>query len=412
MSLESYTIKDIEKVITGIDGKKIIKADFARLTAPGENYLSLVLSVDILVEDEAGRRETIKAVAKRLPLVEMKFNFNGLAMKNEIQFYSELVPLFIKFAREYGIFTDYYPKYLGSRLSLDGEKTEADSESVLLVENLLPQGYKNEDRLIGFDLERAKAVLKALAQFHGIPLAIKFKNPEIFEVIKKMIDRQPFSMSSNDGPKDVGPPEHLTFENAVKIPACAPYIKNIKKLQENLLPMEERFVGGGKEPWSTLIHNDFWVNNMLIKSSEEASSKYLVKLLDFQACTYSSFARDVVFFLLVSVNDEVQRKHFDDLLRYYFDELTTLLAKINVPGLKLSYEEYLEEIDRVATKYEVSHALFFCNIIFAAKGSQKDHLIGEVDMFDQMKEIMQNLGERQKEKTGLVVELCVKRKWM
>ncbi|XP_066257295.1 uncharacterized protein [Euwallacea similis] len=408
MSLEGYAIKDIEKVIIGIDGRKVTKVDIARLSAPGENYLSLVFSVDILVEDRAGRRETIKAVAKRLPLVEMKFNMSAMMMKNEIKFYSKIEPLLREFAKEYEFNTDYYPKYLGSRLSLDPEETEPDAETVLFIKNLLPEGYINEDRHIGFDLEAAKAILKTLARFHGIPLAMKFKNPEFFEVIKKTLEHPNFSGPPKNGPpEDAVDPDDLMWENIVKIPACQPYVSNLKKLQENLLPMPERFIGGGKEPWNTVSHNDFWVNNMLIKVPG-----YLVKLLDFQGCSYSSFARDLVFFLLTSVRDEIQQTHFDDLLRYYYDELTAVLVKIHVPKLKFSYEEYLEEVNRVATKLEVSHALTFCNVIFAVKGAQKDHLTGEVDMFEKMKEMMNNMGERQKEKIGLVVKLCVRRGWL
>ncbi|XP_066257351.1 uncharacterized protein [Euwallacea similis] len=413
MALEGYTIKDIEKVITGINGKKAIQVDIARLTAPGENYISLVFGVDILVEDEEGTRETIKAVAKRLPLADMKDGMSVMSMKNEIKFYSDLVPLLTEFAAKYGIATDYYPRYLGSRLSLDSEKTEPDSESVLLIENLLPQGYFNEDRFTGFDLAAAKAILKALAQFHGIPLAIKFKNPELFEVVKQMLDRSPFPEPPEDGPhEDAGPPDKLMFESILKIPAFEPYVGNIQKLRENLPPAEERFGRKGKEPWNTLSHNDFWINNMLIKVPGEDSSKHMVKLLDFQMCSYSPYAKDLVFFLLTSVRDDVQRKHFDDLLRYYYKELTALLTKIDVPELKLSYEEYMEEIKLVATKFEISHSLFFCNIIFAAKESLKDHLTGEVDVFDQINSMMSNLGERQIEKIELVLKLCVEKGWI
>ncbi|XP_066154575.1 uncharacterized protein [Euwallacea fornicatus] len=413
MALEGYTIKDIEKVITGIDGKKAIQVDISRLTAPGENYVSLVFGVDILVEDEGGTRETIKAVAKRLPLVEIKGGMSIIPMKQEIKFYCELLPLLNEFATKYGITTDYYPRHLGSRLSLDPTKTEPDSESILLVENLLPQGYFNEDRFTGFDLEAAKAILKVLAQFHGIPLAIKFKNPELFEVIKKIIDYPPFPGPPEDGSREgEGPPEKLLFEGMLKVPALEPYMQKVKKLQENLPPIKERFHGKGEEPWNTLSHNDFWVNNMLIKLPGKDSPRHLVKLLDFQMCSYSSFAKDLVFFLLTSVRDDVQRKHLDDLLRYYYEELTALLAKIDVPELKFSYDEYMEEITLVAKKFEIFHSLFFCNIIFAARGSQKDHLTGEVDVFDQLNAMMSNLGERQAEKIGLVLELCVGKGWM
>lgn len=49
MSSEGYSIRDLGSIITGIDGE-IKNAKISRLSAPGENFISLVLSVDIQME--------------------------------------------------------------------------------------------------------------------------------------------------------------------------------------------------------------------------------------------------------------------------------------------------------------------------------------------------------------------------
>lgn len=144
MALDNYSIRDIETVLQPhLGGSKVTKVNLSRLTAPGENYLSLVFRVDVEVVNENGKSETVSAVAKRLPLFGDKkpeMDFNAVAMKNEIKWYSDVIPIYKEFARDYNIDSNYFPDYLGSRLSLNAASKDADSESVLLVRNLYPEG--------------------------------------------------------------------------------------------------------------------------------------------------------------------------------------------------------------------------------------------------------------------------------
>lgn len=142
-----YTIPGIDQVVQPyINGGKIVKVDLSRLTAPGENYISLVFRADFELESKNGETsEKISAVAKRLPTAPLKgkFNYHAMSMKIEIEWYSKIVPLFKSFAKEYGLDCDYFPTYLGSRLSQDLDSQQPDSEAVLLVKNLLPEGRKS-----------------------------------------------------------------------------------------------------------------------------------------------------------------------------------------------------------------------------------------------------------------------------
>lgn len=138
MASTDFSIKDIEKVVT-FDGK-IKQVEITRLTAPGENYLGLVLKVDFEVEKN-GHSRVISSVAKCMP------KSNAIPpmilahhMRNEIAWYTEIVPLLKDFAEENKIDLNIYPKFYGSRYSLDPEKKEPDEESVLLMENLIPEG--------------------------------------------------------------------------------------------------------------------------------------------------------------------------------------------------------------------------------------------------------------------------------
>lgn len=174
-------------------------------------------------------------------------------------------------------------------------------------------------------------LLKALAAFHAGPLALKFKKPDVFKQLKEYLDstRPPHPPGGHEGPGGSEapggpggppkgppgapkyPPHKLVLEQMLTIPQCQPHLAKIEELRTrpSLSPFEQ---GPIREPWSTIVHNDFWVNNVMLKRDE---GKVQVKIVDFQMCSYGSYAKDLVFFLLSSVQDNVQRSNLDELLR-------------------------------------------------------------------------------------------------
>ncbi|XP_030767106.1 uncharacterized protein LOC115890895 [Sitophilus oryzae] len=411
-----YSIKDIDKIVH-LDGD-IKKVEVTRLTAPGENYLSLVLRVDIEVEKN-GQRHIVNAVAKRLPLGKSSMGpeLHKFSMKNEIKFYVEILPILTKFSSEYGVdCRQLYPKYYGSRLSLDPTQTEADEESVLLLENLIPEGYENEDRFIGFDYPASKAILKELALFHAIPIALRIKHPEQFKVVKEYLNTphpHPFGKGPPGGENKNGPPEgqkgpgHALLNALQKIPECSPFIPRLEPhMTKHMGPPAFR---PGVEPWATMSHNDFWVNNIMIKPQPDKEP--LVKLVDFQGCKYQSFANDVVFFLLTSIRNDVHKAHFDDLLRYYYDEFTKLLKQLE-SNLELTYDQYLKELETAAKESETKHAIGFSTIVFGEKNSSVDVAVEDVDFFAMISKKTENMNEFRKAKLIHIVPEVCKRNWI
>lgn len=98
------------------------------------------------------------------------------------------------------------------------------------------------------------------------------------------------------------------------LPEFQSFKAQLQKLQDNKISHIERFEGGGLEPYNTVVHSDFWSNNIMVTKPLE-NDPVKVKILDFQACQYSSFVRDVTFFMLTSLSDDVLKEHLDYLLR-------------------------------------------------------------------------------------------------
>lgn len=188
-------------------------------------------------------------------------------------------------------------------------------------------GYVNEDRHVGFDLEAAKTTLKTLAALHATVLGMKFKKPKQFDVIKSYLEHTapklppgvpppggpPSKGSPHGGPPPGSPPDDLILQKLIDLPSCQAYKKHVERLIDNMVPMIQSTRGAGLEPWSTVSHTDFWGNNIMVAKSKD--KPVAVKFLDFQMYQYSSFARDVGFFMLTSLKDEMLKNHFEQLLR-------------------------------------------------------------------------------------------------
>ncbi|XP_050511295.1 uncharacterized protein LOC126887688 [Diabrotica virgifera virgifera] len=165
--------------------KKIIKTDTSSLVPEGENYGGEMVKLNLVVQDEnSNQSEEIHVVVKKIPPSEIYqeiFNIQH-TFRAEINFYEKLVPLFQNFQRENNVqdVLDCFAKFYGSRLNLNGSE-EVDLDAAIVFENLSIAGFRNIDRLTGFNFEETQLLLKYLAQLHAVPLAIKIRNPELFK---------------------------------------------------------------------------------------------------------------------------------------------------------------------------------------------------------------------------------------
>lgn len=168
---------------------------------------------------------------------------------------------------------------------------------------------------MGFTLEAAKSILKSLAAFHATGFGIKFKQPENFKILEEFFEGakfQPPPVQPDGPPPEV--PEDLLLEKLITLPDFEHYKSQLQYRKDHQSPMMERILGGGLEPWNTVSHGDFWGNNIMITKPSE-NGTIPVKILDYQVCRYSTYSKDVIFFLLTSLRDEVVKNHLDDLLR-------------------------------------------------------------------------------------------------
>lgn len=366
-------IKNLESVLAPHipKSKKIVGYQAKLLTKPGENYGSLLYALEVTLEAE-NEKETLQIVAKMCPPNEwIKKMFNTpVTFKREAGVYETIAQTLDWFQEMYRVEnrTDFLPRYFGSRISLDPASDVVDDDAVILLENLRVSGYGIGNRFEGFDLKTSEAVVATLARLHSVALALKIKEPAIFkEKVLPLIGMRLKGFS--DIPADIkkGVQDAL-MDILEKNEEIVPYTK---KIREYMNIGEKTFEEGteAREPFATICHNDFWVNNIMIKNEED---EIKVKMLDFQIVDYGSPARDLVFFLYTSVQTPVITENYFRFVQLYYKTFIETLQLFDCDISPFTFEAFEEELGYEARNSQLFHCLVMLSPIHAVDGAVKE----------------------------------------
>ena len=379
------------------------------LTKPGDNYGGTILSVEVTCIQEDVRRK-VSLVAKLMPPSEfLRDAFNiKVTFNKEVRSYALVFPELKRLQEEQKIpideILDIFPKFYGARTNLKKDMFQAaDHSAFLLLENLKTLGYTVGDRRKGLNLAHVEFVVKKLAHFHATTIALKSHKPDVFKsTVLKACEK--FTLGSKF---DVEKLISATIKSIKAISECAPYVKTIENRVREALEIEFVLSPVPKEPFATMLHNDFWVNNMLFKydSSENKETPKNMKFVDFQIVVYDSPVRDILFFLFTSSEDGLLDKHLDDLIDQYYGEFIKHLDRLDCNIDDFSYDKFKNEFDIYAPR-EFSHILFILRVVSAENSGAQSLSESDMDMFDS------NGGEVYANKVKSLILTFLNRGWL
>uniref|UniRef100_A0A1B0ADY4 Uncharacterized protein n=1 Tax=Glossina pallidipes TaxID=7398 RepID=A0A1B0ADY4_GLOPL len=193
-------------IISFLNYPEVLKGRY--LTKTGENYGSIMLAITAKVQRLSGDVEELALVAK-LPPITNDFFWNIFQperiCRTEIAVYKYVAPALRQLQWEMGLdeeeIFDGFSIYYGSRVSLDPDSTRVDRNAVLVKENLQASGFKPGNREKIFDLSHAKFILKEMAKYHALPIALRVKRPQVFEEDVRPYFRH-FNIDSGLGEKE------------------------------------------------------------------------------------------------------------------------------------------------------------------------------------------------------------------
>ncbi|KAJ4451125.1 uncharacterized protein [Periplaneta americana] len=415
--MQDINQQDLESLLRPQLGDEIIVESFTSkfLTQPGENYGSTMLALEVNIikgEDKATRRK-FNLVAKLVPppgFLWKIFDPPNTALK-EILCYISVKEEYEKLQKEKCVpkekFIDVFPRCYGARTTLSKEIGEkADENTVLLLENLKILNYRLGDRKKGLDLTHTRLAVSQLARFHAMSIALKILKPQVFKdtVLKAC---KPYNLGLNDEEMRANTPMLI---NVVKIiPECEMYADRVLQAIERCIQQElDKSLVPPCELYATIVHTDFWVNNMMFKyDPNDENIPVDIKFVDFQTIIYSSSVRDLIFFLYTSTEERIIPNHYDELISLYHDNFTDCLKLTGCDTSAYTFQSLLDEIDTFAP-VEANHILFMLTPICADKDEVPQSL-SEIDSFST---VFPEPNSAQKWKTKQFIIDFVKRGWI
>lgn len=202
---------------------------------------------------------------------------------------------------------------------------------------------------IGLDVYHASKALALLARYHAMGIAMSKIEPSFTEIA--------IEQCKILGIKSTHYTEH--FENGCKIfENYQPLNKYLDKVEYSIKKYTNDAVSKNiqewkldpeylQNPWTTITHGDFWVNNILFHKDENDFVDD-VKLIDYQMYRYNSALEDLLYFFCISLDEESTNNHVDELLDVYYDNFIRTLKIMNCDTAVYSKQNFQGEFRKEA----------------------------------------------------------------
>ncbi|KAH8307820.1 hypothetical protein KR059_000319 [Drosophila kikkawai] len=275
--------------------------------APGENYATIMLRVELDVETK-DKSQLTKAFMLKTPhqseayrkVIEKSNIFDV-----ELGMYLEVVPELEQLYRDAGL-----------EVKFGAEAYEIPvSDYHVLLEDLRPRGFRNVNRLEGMDQAHTESVLKKMAQWHAASaVRVHTKGPYQEKFTKGFLKNEEIVDAFCN--RNIA----VFLNNVHLVQGYETYLKDLHFAADKLLDIVEELNNPKPDEFNALNHGDGWSNNIMFQYNEknEILDTYFV---DLQLPKWGTVAQDLYYFLLSSTSLDVKIAKFDYFIWFYHAEL-------------------------------------------------------------------------------------------
>lgn len=289
--------------------------------------------------------DRLSIICKMTPLSEIKRLQFGTTFSfgKEVFTYTKLLPALVNFQKDHGLDAKTgffaFPQCYGTYSN--AEK----GDFVIIMEDIKACGYAMVDKVVDTEFAQAEAVIKQIGRFHGVSLALKNQQPEVFEEFKRLQSNALDNMAKEES----NPFYSMFYGMAVDTldPSEVDLIAKMTDLKETYLArMRDCMNADEFEPFGVINHGDIWSNNLMYRYKDGGELQN-VCILDWQTAQYGSPACDFSLYLFCAVQKSIRDLHYDDLVATYYDSLSETIKYLGSdPEELLSRENFLDQLKR------------------------------------------------------------------
>ncbi|XP_055689470.1 uncharacterized protein LOC129793458 [Lutzomyia longipalpis] len=340
---KSYIEGELTKVILANNDEflncKLIQCE-ATTSPQLDGFMAIIFKLNIVVQCQKTLQEKCYDLIVKLMKGSHDFRIRSksfIQFGNEVYIYGRVIPTFGEFLAnrntlicwEKWIPKVYYHFY-GSvpELSLI-------PESVLVLENISPIGFRNPTSRLELDLEHIYIMLKTLGEYHALSYAMKLLNEE---KLKELVDGiVPLCYQNEDNEESIYDVMHkVGLTRLFGYLSRRPEV-NTGNLREELEALRVKYFNcptklldrlrDDDPPYSVIHHGDYNRNNVLFRY-DNSKKPLEMRMIDFQEVRYGSPAFDLSFFLYMNTTTATREQSWMELLRYYHTTLFRGLMEI------------------------------------------------------------------------------------
>ncbi|BES95773.1 transferase activity, transferring phosphorus-containing groups [Nesidiocoris tenuis] len=287
----------------------------------GQNFLSKIDRLEATAILGSGRRKKINFIVKNQHVTKHMKQFTletGIFIR-EIMMFRDILPKMEDLLEEIGDTNDI-PW---------GKCVDVSLYNRIVFEDLTASGYVVYNRMKQLGLQASLLVMKQLGKFHALSKILLDRGEipmDIFghHVWAKMEERNVAIHA------DVLTKYDKTMESWGE--EWKEARERLQKAKPKITDMYHKTMKYDPSEFFVLNHGDCQTNNLMYRFGDDSEQPNSLKFIDFQLCFVNSPARDINYFLLLSVRQEVQLEHYDKLLQTYTDSLNYYLTQFKYEG--------------------------------------------------------------------------------
>jgi len=338
-AFESQFIKEEKWLLENLKGKdgvlQVLKVKGEIATAKGDNFTSDIIRMKTQILLEDGQIKDRSYILKKQTTILDKI-----------------------FDTEFRMYTEVLPKMemLMKSKDKDAEVTWGklicwnDDKTILVLEDLIEQGYIPSNRLVGLDIHDCLFIVRELGKFHALGVALIEKGEINVNDFRTWVLRENEQMAKNLISSGLS-----CLVKVMKEDWDQKEWGDVTRRLEALIPncCDKFFKTFDDQSTSkslkVLSHGDCWACNLMMKYSPATGAPKHVKFLDFQVSHVNSIAWDLTYFIHTSCKPDQRRQHWHHLLQTYLDSLTEGLIREGIPKERIpkmaELEEELRQVD-------------------------------------------------------------------
>ena len=232
---------------------------------------------------------------------------------------------------------------------------------MLVLADLRNEGYSLQKLTDGLTKDQVEVALECLSEFHAVSYSMQVKEK------LDLKERFPYLLSLEQAVEsfqrlvDRGLPLLLKFiqnkSDCSKIRDCLQSYSGSKATEtfHKILSPSSKL--------NTLIHCDFWCNNLMFSKS---GNKSLCKIVDWQMIMYGSPAVDLAMILSTSLKTDVRRNEQKEIISTYWKAFTNRVRQLGIKEEELKYS--LEELNEDVHQSQAYAALLVVGSVDIALG--------------------------------------------